>query len=164
MKTRLILIIILTLAIGFVLGMLTSAQLRLHKLRPMRVYFSDDRFREGFYKIIQPDEQQKATIDQIIEKHAKVNGEIQGRFRKELDANLKALRKELDSKLTKEQQARLKEMDERREEMMKEARKRHMNDTVNFRNRRPNQFRRQMPSDGPPPPPPPHEGDTVNIN
>ena len=45
------------------LGMLTSAQIRFHKLKPVRVYFSEERFREGFYRTIQPDEQQKAKID-----------------------------------------------------------------------------------------------------
>ena len=63
MKTRPILLGIITLIIGFILGMLTSAQLRLHKLKPVRVYFSEERFREGFYKTIQPDEEQKAKID-----------------------------------------------------------------------------------------------------
>jgi hypothetical protein len=123
MKAKPIILVILTLLIGFVLGMLTSAQIRFNKLKPVRVYFSEERFREGFYKIIQPDEKQRAEIDKILEKHAKINSEMQDKFRKEADSNMKALRKELDAKLTKEQLARLKEMDERREKMIKEARK-----------------------------------------
>ena len=59
MKTRTILLAVVILIIGFILGMLTSAQLRLHKLKPVRLYFSEERFREGFYKTIQPDEAQK---------------------------------------------------------------------------------------------------------
>ena len=51
--------------IGFVLGMLTSAQIRFNRLKPVRVFFSEERFREGFYKIIQPDEKQKAEINQL---------------------------------------------------------------------------------------------------
>jgi hypothetical protein len=39
----------------------------------MRVYFSEERFREGFYKAIQPNEQQKAQIDVILDKYAKIN-------------------------------------------------------------------------------------------
>ena len=77
MKAKPIILVILTLVIGFVLGMLTSAQIRFHKLKPVRVYFSEDRFREGFYKIIQPDEKQRAEIDKILEKHAKINSEMQ---------------------------------------------------------------------------------------
>ncbi len=133
MKTRTILLGIGILIVGFVLGMLTSAQIRYHRLKPMRVYFAGDRFREGFYKIIQPDDQQKARIDQILDKYAKINSETQGNFRKEFDSNAKALRKELESQLTKDQLARLKEMDDKREEMMRQARERHKNDTTDFR-------------------------------
>lgn len=158
MKTRTILLGIITLIVGFMLGMLTSAQLRLHKLKPMRVYFSEERFREGFYKAIQPDTEQKAKIDLILDKYAKVNSELQGNFRKELDANVKAMRKELDSNLTKEQLARLKEMDERRQEMMRYERNRRMNDTSSFRNsRRPGGFPDRRPdSQGALPQFPPH--------
>jgi len=136
MKTRTILLGIITLIIGFVIGMLTSAQLRLNRLKPVRMYFSEERFREGFYKTIQPDEAQKAKIDLILDKYAKINSETQGKYRKELDGNIKAMRKELDSNLTKDQLARLKEMDERRQEMMKLERERHENDTTRFRNER----------------------------
>ena len=129
MKAKPILLIIMTLVIGFVIGMLTSAQIRLNRLKPVKFFFSEERFREGFYKIIQPDEKQKSEIDRIIGKYAKINSELQSDFRKKADTNLKELRKELDAKLTKEQLARLKEMDERREKMMKEARK-HRNDST----------------------------------
>ena len=72
MKTKSILVILVTLIIGFILGMLTSAQIRYHRLKPVRVFFSEERFREGFYKTIQPDEQQKAKIDQVLDKYAKL--------------------------------------------------------------------------------------------
>jgi hypothetical protein len=164
MKTRIILLGIVTLIIGFTIGMLTSAQLRLHKLKPVRVYFSEERFREGFYKTIQPDEAQKAKIDLILDKYAKVNSELQSNFRKELDSNVKAMRKELDSNLTKDQLARLKEMDERRQEMMRQERKRRDSDTTRYRN-----DRSPYPGDSPdrrpgfqgPPPPPPAEKDST---
>jgi recombinational DNA repair protein RecT len=162
MKTRTILLGIITLIIGFIIGMLTSAQIRLHRLKPVRMYFSEDRFREGFYKTIQPDEAQKAIIDQILDKYAGKNSEIQNNFRKELDVNMKALRKELDSKLTKEQLSRLKEMDERRQEMIRQGRSRHDNDTTRYRdNRREYPLRppdsRHTGSEGPQPPPPPFQ-------
>lgn len=136
MKTRPILIIIITLIIGFVIGMLTSAQIRYHKLKPVRVFFSEDRFREGFYQAIHPDEQQKAKIDRVIDKYAKLNSELQNNFRKKLDANMKDFRNELDLNLTKEQIARLKEMDERRQKMIKHNRKVYENDTLDNRGNR----------------------------
>jgi hypothetical protein len=162
MKTRPVLLGIITLIIGFVIGMLTSAQLRLNRLKPVRMYFSEERFREGFYKTIQPDDAQKAKIDLILDKYAKLNSETQNNFRKELDANVKAMRKELDSNLTKEQLARLKEMDERRQEMMKLERKRRDYDTTRFKNNR-RHFPGGSPDHGPdlqgPPPPQPFPGD-----
>lgn len=148
MKTRPVLLGIITLIIGFVIGMLTSAQLRLNRLKPVRMYFSEERFREGFYKTIQPDDAQKAKIDLILDKYAKLNSETQNNFRKEIDANVKAMRKELDSNLTKEQLTRLKEMDERRQEMMKQERRRRDNDTTRFRDNR-QHFHNGSPDRGP---------------
>jgi hypothetical protein len=166
MKTRPILLGIITLIIGFVIGMLTSAQLRLHRLRPVRMYFSEERFREGFYKTIQPDEAQKAKIDLILDKYGKLNSETQNNFRKELDSNVKAMRKELDLNLTKEQLARLKEMDEKRQEMMRQERKRRDNDTTGFKNDR-RRFPGRNPGQGPGPqgpmPPSPFHGNRDTI-
>ena len=171
MKAKPIFIIVITLAIGFIIGMLTSAQIRLHRLRPVRMYFSEDRFREGFYKMIQPDEKQKAEIEKILDKYARINSELQGSFRKELDANMKAFRKEIDSKLTKEQLARVKELDDRRQEMIRENRRNHNNDSADSRNfRRGDRYMRpgqdRMPQRGDRPPdfgPPPSPPDSAKV-
>jgi len=122
--------------------------------------------REGFYRIIQPDEKQKAEIDLILDKYAKINSETQARFRKELDANVKALRKELDARLTKEQIARLREMDKRREEMMRQERMNRKNDSGDFRDQeRSDHYRRRLPSGDRPPPPPSERGkDSSHVN
>jgi hypothetical protein len=163
MKAKPIILVIVTLIIGFVLGMLTSAQIRYHKLKPVKVYFSEERFRDGFYRTIEPDEQQKAKIDQVLDKYARINSELQSNFRKELDASMKDFRKELDSNLTKEQAARLKEMDERRQEMIRQNRKNHESDSSKFRNdRRHDQDGNHSP-DGPPHPPFP-EHDTTRLH
>jgi hypothetical protein len=152
MKARPVLLVIITLVIGFVLGMLTSAQIRFNKLKPVRMYFSEERFREGFYKTIQPDEKQKAEIEKILEKYARLNSDLQGNIRKELDSNMKEFRKELDSKLTREQLARLKEIDEQRQEMIKQFR-RNPNDSTGDRNmRRRGRERRPFSDDRPMPP------------
>jgi len=161
MRKRQILFAIIILLIGFVIGMLTSAQLRLNRLKPVRMYFSEERFREGFYRTIQPDEAQKAKIDLILDKYARINSETQNNFRKELDSNIKAMRKELDSNLTKEQLARLKEMDEKRQEMMKLERIRRESDTTRFRDDRRYSGRGQGQGDQPPPPYP-HKHDSAD--
>lgn len=123
MKAKPIILFVATLIIGFLIGMLTSAQIRYSKLKPVRVFFSEQRFRDGFYRIIQPDEKQKEKIDLILDKYAHINGDIQNNFRKSLDSTMKEFRKEIDSNLSKEQLERLKEMDERRKEMIRENRK-----------------------------------------
>jgi hypothetical protein len=148
MKAKPILLVIVTLIIGFILGMLTSAQLRYQRLKPVRVYFSEERFMEGFYKIIEPDVKQKAEIEKIIEKYAKLNSELQGNFRKELDSNMKEFRKEIDSKLTKEQLARLKEMDERMQEMIRQGRRDRSDSSDNRDMRSFNRDGRRFPNDG----------------
>ena len=132
MKTKSIIIIVLTLVIGFILGMLTSAEMRYRKLKPVKVYFSEERFRDGFYQAIQPDDQQKEKIDLILNKYAKINGEIQDNFRKELDASMKEFRKELDSSLSKEQIDRLKKMDESRQDMIRKSRRYDNRDTASI--------------------------------
>jgi AraC-like DNA-binding protein len=133
MKAKSIIVILVTLIIGFILGMLTSAQIRYNKLKPVRVFFSEERFREGFYRTIEPNEQQKTKIDLVLNKYAKINSELQSNFMKELDSNMKEFRKELDMNLSKEQLARLKEMDERRQEMIRHNRNNFQNDSLNMR-------------------------------
>lgn len=130
MKAKPIIIIVITLTIGFVLGMLTSAQLRYSRLKPVRVFFSEGRFREGFYKVIQPDEKQKETIDRLLATYAKDNSSIQNDFRKKFDTLMKDFWKELEPVLTKEQLERLKLMDRKRE-MIRQGR-RNPHDSVNF--------------------------------
>jgi hypothetical protein len=136
MKAKPVLLILATLIIGFVLGMLTSAQIRYHKLNPVRVFFSEERFREGFYRTIQPDEQQKARIDIVLDKYARINSELQSTFRKEFEASMKEFRKEIDSYLTKDQIARLKEMDERRRQMIQHNRSDRKNYSDSLRDER----------------------------
>jgi hypothetical protein len=161
MKARSIIVVLITLIIGFILGMLTSAEIRYHKLRPVRVYFSEERFRDGFFRAIQPDKQQKEKIDMVLDKYAKINSELQNNFRKELDANMKDFRKEVDLNLTKDQIARLKEMDERRQEMIRQYRKNHENDTLNSRGDRYHNPQRRPGPGGPHPPFP--EFDTTRL-
>ena len=137
MKAKPIIEVSITLIIGFVLGMLTSAQIRYHKLKPVSVYFSEERFRDGFYRAIEPDEKQKEKIDLVLDKYALLNSELQSNFRNQLDANMKDFRKELDLNLTKDQLARLKDMDDKRQKMIRENRKNHDSDSSRFRDGRP---------------------------
>lgn len=130
MKVKSILFLIATLIIGFVLGMLVSAQIRFHRLNPVRLFFSEERFREGFYRALQPDEKQKEKIDVVLDKYARINSELQSNFRKEFEANMKNFRKEIDTYLTSDQIERLKEIDKRRQEMIHRNRMIHERDST----------------------------------
>jgi hypothetical protein len=146
MKAKPIIIIVITLSIGFVLGMLTSAQIRYHRLKPVRLFYSEERFRNGFYEVIKPDEKQKETLDKLLSKYALINSDIQNDFRKKMDTNMKDFWKELEPSLSKEQIARLKEMDKRRTEMIR-GNRRNPNDSTDFRDNR----RTGPPHEGRPP-------------
>ena len=117
--------------------MLTSAQIRYHKLKPVSVYFSEDRFQNGFFRVIGPDAKQKEKIDNVLKKYALINSDLQNSFRKQLEINMSEFRKEIDQNLTKEQIARLKDMDDKRKEMIMENWKNHENDSARYRNGRP---------------------------
>jgi hypothetical protein len=136
MKTRSIILILATLIIGFILGMLISAQIRYQRLKPVQAYFSEERFRDAFYRTIQPDEKQKEKIDKILNNYARLNSELQRNFRKEFEANMEKMRTELDSCLTREQLVRVKEMDKKRVEMIEKFRKGFPNDSIGRRNSR----------------------------
>jgi len=125
MKTRPVILAIITLIIGFFLGMLTSAQIRSHRLKPVRVFFSEEKFREGMYQAIQPTENQKVKIEEILDKYSKMNSEATTAFRKEFGARMEKFRNELDSNLTPEQIVRMKELDEQREKMIRSHRNEH---------------------------------------
>lgn len=117
MKARTLIIIFGTLVIGFLLGMLTSAQIRYQKLQPVRTFFSEELFRKNIFGTIQPEEQQKAKIDEIIGRYAVLNMTIQTDFRDKFDTMMKDFWSEIEPNLTKEQLDRIEQMEDRRAEM-----------------------------------------------
>lgn len=149
MKTKSVIILIATLLLGFILGMLTSAQIRYHKLKPIRVFFSEERFREGIYSVINPDESQMVKLDEIIKKYSRRNREIQTNFRRELDNFTKDLWNEMDPVLTREQVEKLQEMEKKRFDFNRQGRGRPPGDTI----RGEDDFRSRMR----------HQGDSLKV-
>ncbi len=130
MKARSVIIIIATLLLGFVMGMLTSAQIRYHKLKPVRLFFSEDRFREAIYNTINPDENQKEKLEVVIKKYARLSRDIQLNYRKELEDFSSDLWKEMQPLLTPEQRDKFEEMERRRQDFSKQWRGRPPGDSV----------------------------------
>ncbi len=153
MKTRPVILVVVTLVIGFLLGMLTSAQLRIHRLKPVKVFYSEEKFREGMYQAIQPTDEQKVIIDQILDKYSKLNSDATASFRRDFEARMQKFRTEIDANLTPEQIARLKELDAQRMEMIKSRRNNHGRDYPDRGNRRHDSSGFSS-GENPPPPPP----------
>lgn len=133
MKVKPVIIVIVILAIGFVLGMLTSAQIRLRKMEPVRFYISREHFRDGFYKSIQADEKQIVELDKIFDKYEKLNFDLLENYRKGFEQNMEDMQKDFESVLTREQQNILREFEEKRQQMFRDARKNFENDSLNRR-------------------------------
>ena len=131
MRTKSIILALVTLVAGFLLGMLTSSQLRSQRLRPVRVLFSEERFKEEMYHAIKPTEEQKAKIDKILDKYSALNSEAGEAFRKEFESRMENFRNEIDSNLTPEQIVYLKKLDEQRKGMVK-VRRRNGHNRPNF--------------------------------
>ena len=123
MTTKSIIPALTTLIVGFLLGMLTSSQLRSQRLKPVRVFFSEERFKEGMYEAIQPTEAQKTQIDKILDKYSRLNSEAGAAFRRDFEVRMENFRNEIDANLTPEQKVRLKELDKQRQEMNRNRRR-----------------------------------------
>jgi Spy/CpxP family protein refolding chaperone len=120
MKLRSVIIIIATLLLGFVMGMLTSAQIRYHKLKPVRLFFSEERFREGIYSTINPDDDQKEKLEVVIRKYSRLSRDIQMNYRKTLEDFTSDLWNEMQPLLTAEQKDKLEDMERKRQELSRQ--------------------------------------------
>jgi hypothetical protein len=73
MKTKSILILVLTLIIGFAIGFMTNSHLTKNRIQSFVKMGTTDGFKERLYRVIKPDEMQRSEIEPILEKYA---GEI----------------------------------------------------------------------------------------
>ena len=106
--------------VGFLLGMLTSAQIRNKKLEPVRTFFSEGEYVRNIARIVQPTKEQWEDFDTIIKKYGAENAKLQKTFRDGVQNNMDAFRKEIDQILTKEQRDKLKKVEEERKKMFEE--------------------------------------------
>lgn len=111
-KNTLIIALVLTgtLAIGFALGMLTSAQIRNAHIKKMRSFSSTDRFVYWTLHILQATPEQEKKIVPVIRKYGEKNNKLRENYRNDFIALMKAFKKELDPYLTQEQRERLERM------------------------------------------------------
>jgi Spy/CpxP family protein refolding chaperone len=124
MKTKAILVVVATLLIGFMLGMLTSAQIRHTKLKKMRTSVSGKDFAEMMMNAINPDVSQRAQLEKVMQDYEKATREMQLQFRQDFDSVSTAFKKDIDTLLTADQLARVREMEKRNSELMKRMNRR----------------------------------------
>jgi len=148
MNKKSLFIIIATLLLGFVLGMLTSASIRYQKLKPVRFFFSEERFREGIYQIINPDEEQKEKLEVVIKKYARSSRELQSGFRKQFEDLTRNLWNEMEPLMTEEQGDKIQEMEKRRQDFSTQGKGRIPNDSSRMRHSDDSFRMRHMPDSG----------------
>lgn len=153
MKLRITILIVLTLLIGFVIGMLTSAQLRHKRMRPVRIYASENYFRDHLYKVVEPDSAQKAELDAIIEEYGEEFNEMNAAFWKDFETLMDRQWSDIKPVLNKEQIEKLEEIERNRRERMKEFRKKDRTGDRDYHDRRrpdrdkkPSGFKDSLPS------------------
>jgi uncharacterized membrane-anchored protein YhcB (DUF1043 family) len=107
-KVKIALIIIVTLVIGIVLGAMLNRAIMRHRIQ--RAFA--DRNPVGMVSFmernIQPAEEQREQIRDILEKHRKKSAEMREKFMMDMKAEFESLEAELDPILTPEQKNRLK--------------------------------------------------------
>ncbi|MCH7658312.1 MAG: hypothetical protein IIB05_08350 [Bacteroidetes bacterium] len=110
-------LLLTTLMIGFVIGYLTSTQIRESRIRELRNFGSAEGFKFMMEHMLELDDEQKEVIRPIVDKYAKENFELMKSFRGEFILLINDFRNELKPHLTNEQIRRLKEFGERGKEL-----------------------------------------------
>ena len=106
-KSKTTLIILGTLIIGIAIGALVSGTWRQQREHRFERMMSHQRFLHVMERIIQPTDEQREAIDQILEKRSEQISAIQEKHESEVRALLDSLRSDLASVLTEEQRTRL---------------------------------------------------------
>jgi len=106
-----------TLLIGFVIGYLTSTQVKENRIRELRTFGSAEGFKFMMEHMLELDDEQKDAIKPVVDKYAKENFELMKNFRGEFSVLMKEFHKELTPYLTPEQIERLNEFGKRGREM-----------------------------------------------
>jgi len=103
MRLRSLLLILGVFVIAFLLGILTSAQIRNKKIRDFKAYSTPEAFRVRFEKLLDPTPEQMKKIIPILDKYGKKNHDLRKEYQKQFIELMKQYRQELEPNLTREQ-------------------------------------------------------------
>lgn len=113
-RLKMTFMIIITLALGIIIGAMLNRTLMQNRIRNMLSWRNPGHFVTLFEKIIEPDSKQSKLIREALDKHAKRISKIRKNFHKKSKSEFEAMKKEIDSILTPEQKKRLEERLSRR--------------------------------------------------
>jgi uncharacterized protein YneF (UPF0154 family) len=119
MKVKTTIVIIITLLFGIVFGALLNRTFTHRRIRKAFDAVNPNRFTMILERAIDPSEEQKKQIREILQSHAKQMEELRKNAMEGMETSLQALKKELDSVLTPEQKERLEEMMKQRPPWMR---------------------------------------------
>ena len=108
-KTKAILIIIVTLVIGIFIGAMLNRALLQNRIRRTFSMRNPNVMVSYYEEIIEPDADQREMIREILDKHAKSISEFREKTRKEMLSSYEEMMAQLNLVLTPEQKKRLEE-------------------------------------------------------
>lgn len=114
MKNKPVLIIAITLVIGFFLGFLTSGIIRNQQLKCFRSFSSAEGFKYRTLRMVEPTEEQMKDILPVLDKFAKKSQDVRKEYTKEFRNLLKEYHSELKPLLTDEQIKKMESFSKRR--------------------------------------------------
>lgn len=107
MKAKPLLIISVTLIIGFAIGFLTSSMISHQRMKRIRSFNSAESFKRRTIHLIEPTEEQKKEILPLIDEYGKKMNQIRKDFGKEFFSLMKDFHNDIKPFLTDEQIERL---------------------------------------------------------
>lgn len=114
MKNKPVLIIAITLVIGFFLGFLTSGIIRNQQLKRFRSFSSAEGFKYRTLRMVEPTEEQMKDLLPVLDKFAKKNQDVRKEYAKEFRNLLKEYHSELKPLLTDEQIQKMESFSQRK--------------------------------------------------
>ena len=106
-KVKITFIIIITLAIGIVIGALLNRTLSQNRIKRILERRNPPIFISFYERIIEPDAEQRAKVRKVLNKYAQNLSEIRTNFQEELQSSFESMTAELEPLLTPEQKERL---------------------------------------------------------
>ena len=114
MKNKPVLIIAITLVIGFFLGFLTSGIIRNQQLKRFRSFSSAEGFKYRTLRMVEPTEEQMKDLLPVLDKFAKKSQDVRKEYAKEFRNLLKEYHSELKPLLTDEQIQKMESFSQRK--------------------------------------------------